>query len=158
MTFKQKNILLVDDQVEILNSLERLLKEEYKIFKSGSGEEALKFLEQVDFAVVLADQRMPGMTGVEFLAESLKIQPDIVRILVTAYADIQASIDAVNKGQIFYYVSKPWEPDDLRLIVQRAVEHHELKKKNEQRLAIVYYIYLLLKAQMHWRFQPLSLL
>ncbi len=132
MSNGKQNILLVDDQVEILNSLERLLKEEYTIFKADNGKDALKFLDETDFAVVLADQRMPEMTGVEFLTKSLAIQPDIVRILVTAYADIQASIDAVNKGQIFYYISKPWEPDDLKLIVQRAVDHFELKRKNEQ--------------------------
>ena len=73
---------------------------------------------------------MPGISGVEFLEKSIKIQPDIVRILITAYADIQASIDAVNKGQIFYYISKPWEPEELRLIVQRAVEQYDLKRKN----------------------------
>jgi len=132
MPENKKNILLVDDQVEILNSLERLLKDDYTIYKTVSGEEALEFMEKTDFAVILADQRMPGMTGVEFLSKSLTIQPDVIRILVTAYADIQASIDAVNKGQIFYYVSKPWEPDDLKLIVQRAVDHFELKRKNEQ--------------------------
>jgi two-component system response regulator HupR/HoxA len=132
MANNNHNILLVDDQVEILNSLERLLKDDYTVFKASSGNDALQLLNDTTFAVVLADQRMPGMTGVEFLEKSLEIQADIVRILVTAYADIQASIDAVNKGKIFYYVSKPWEPDDLRLIVQRAVEHFELKKKNEQ--------------------------
>ena len=132
MSNDKKNILLVDDQVEILNSLERLLKDDYNIFKASSGEGALKFLDQTELSVVLADQRMPGMTGVEFLGTSLTMQPDIIRILVTAYADIQASIDAVNKGQIFYYISKPWEPDDLRLIVQRAIDHYELKKKNVQ--------------------------
>jgi two-component system response regulator HupR/HoxA len=126
------NILLVDDQVEILHALERLLKEDFTIYKAGSGPQALDQLEKIPFAVVLADQRMPGMTGVEFLSHSLTVQPDIVRILITAYADIQASIDAVNKGQIFYYISKPWEPEDLRLIVQRAVDHYLLQKKNRE--------------------------
>jgi len=132
MNNEKINILLVDDQVEILRALERLLKEDYTIYKAGNGPEALDHLAKTPFAVVLADQRMPGMTGVEFLSHSLTIQPDIVRILITAYADIQASIDAVNKGQIFYYISKPWEPEDLRLIVQRAVDHYLLQKKNRE--------------------------
>ena len=129
---KKEKILVVDDQVEILNALERQLKDDYKVYTSSTGEEALGLLEKNLFSVVLADQRMPGMTGVDFLSKSISIQPDIIKILITAYADIQASIDAVNKGQIYYYISKPWEPDELRLIVQRASERYNLQRKNKQ--------------------------
>ncbi len=129
---QKENILIVDDQVEILHALERLLKDEYNVYTASGGEQALQQLDKQRFAVVLADQRMPGMTGVEFLSKSLIIQSDIVRILITAYADIQASIDAVNKGKIYYYISKPWEPEDLRLIVQRAVELYLLQRKNQK--------------------------
>jgi two-component system response regulator HupR/HoxA len=128
----KEKILVVDDQVEILNALERQLKDEYEVYTSSNGKEALDLLKENIFCVVLADQRMPGMTGVEFLSQSLEIQPDIVRILITAYADIQASIDAVNKGQIYYYISKPWEPEELRLIVQRAIERFDLQRQNRQ--------------------------
>lgn len=128
---EKENILIVDDQIEILHALRRLLQEDYQIHMASSGEEALQLLEKIEFTVVIADQRMPGMTGTEFLEKSLLIQPQIVRILITAYADIQASIDAVNKGHIFYYISKPWEPEDLLLIVQRAVEHYDLQRKNQ---------------------------
>ena len=141
------NILVLDDQVEILNALERQLKDEYKVYTSSTGKEALELLQNHQFSLVLADQRMPGMTGVEFLEESIKIQPDIVRILITAYADIQASIDAVNKGQIFYYISKPWEPDDLRLIVQRAVERFNLQQQNKNLTAELQKAYDLLKQE-----------
>lgn len=129
---KKEKILVVDDQIEILNALERQLKDDYKVYTSSNGDEALGLLKKNIFSVVLADQRMPGMTGVDFLSKSISIQPDIVRILITAYADIQASIDAVNKGQIYYYISKPWEPDDLKLIVQNAVERFDLQRKNKQ--------------------------
>ena len=128
----KENILVVDDQVEILNALERQLKDEYNVFTSSNGKEALALLKENTFSVVLADQRMPQMTGVEFLSQSIEIQPDIVRILITAYADIQASIDAVNKGQIYYYISKPWEPDELRLTVQRASERFNLQRQNRE--------------------------
>jgi two-component system response regulator HupR/HoxA len=128
----KENILVVDDQVEILNAIERQLKDEYNVFTSSNGKEALALLKENTFSVVLADQRMPQMTGVEFLSQSIEIQPDIVRILITAYADIQASIDAVNKGQIYYYISKPWEPDELRLIVQRASERFNLQRQNRE--------------------------
>jgi len=126
----KENILVVDDQVEILNALERQLKDEYNVYTSSSGKEGLETLAKNTFSVVLADQRMPGMSGVEFLSQSLSIQPDIVRILITAYADIQASIDAINKGHIYYYISKPWEPEELRLIIQRAVERYDLQRQN----------------------------
>jgi two-component system response regulator HupR/HoxA len=128
----KENILVVDDQVEILNAIERQLKDEYNVFTSSNGKEALALLKENTFSVVLADQRMPQMTGVEFLSQSIEIQPDIVRILITAYADIQASIDAVNKGQIYYYISKPWEPDELRLTVQRASERFNLQRQNRE--------------------------
>jgi two-component system response regulator HupR/HoxA len=129
---KKNKILVVDDQVEILNALERQLKNDYQVYTSASGHEGLELLKKNIFAVVLADQRMPGMTGIDFLSKSISMQPDIVRILITAYADIQASIDAVNKGQIYYYISKPWEPEELRLIIQNAVERYNLQRKNKQ--------------------------
>ncbi|TFH02404.1 MAG: sigma-54-dependent Fis family transcriptional regulator [Calditrichales bacterium] len=126
----KENILIVDDQVEILSALDRLLKEEYNIYTSPSGENALKLLKEKKFSVILADQRMPGMTGVEFMSKSIELQPEIIRILITAYADIEASIDAVNKAKIYYYISKPWEPEELKLIVKRAVERYQLLREN----------------------------
>jgi two-component system, NtrC family, response regulator HupR/HoxA len=129
---KKKSILILDDQPEILNTLERLLKEEYKIFTTTHGEQALKILAKEEIALILADQRMPTITGVEFFSKSMEIQPSSVRILITAYADINASIDAINKGHIFHYISKPWEPDELLIIVRRAIEKYELEQKNKQ--------------------------
>ncbi len=125
-------ILIVDDQPEILNALERLLKEEYQILTAASGSAALEILAKQQVTVILADQRMPGMTGVEFFSRALEQQPDTIRILITAYADITASIDAVNRGQIFYYISKPWEPEELLLIVRRAVEKFRLLRENKE--------------------------
>jgi two-component system, NtrC family, response regulator HupR/HoxA len=127
---KNNSILIVDDQPEILNALERLLKDKYTIFRSESGAEALKILKKNPVQVIISDQRMPQMTGVEFLENSIKIQPDTIKILITAYADINASISAVNKGQIFYYISKPWEDDELLLIVQHAFERYYLIEEN----------------------------
>lgn len=125
-------ILIVDDQPEILNALERLLKEEYQIFTATGGAKALKILAEHKIALILADQRMPTMTGVEFFSKSMQVQPDSVRILITAYADITASIDAINNGQIFHYISKPWEPDDLMIITRRAIEKYDLEQKNKR--------------------------
>jgi len=127
----KKSILIVDDQPEILNALERLLKDKYKIYRSESGSEALEILKKNPVQVIISDQRMPQMTGVEFLEQSIKIRPDAIKLLITAYADINASISAVNKGQIFYYISKPWEDDELFLIVQRAFERYALIEENK---------------------------
>ena len=124
-------ILIVDDQPEILNSLEQLFKNTYRVFRADQGEQALQILKKHDVAVILSDQRMPRMTGVAFLEQALKIQPDAIRILITAYADLLASIEAVNKGHIFYYVSKPWEPEELTLLVSRAVEQYRLVIENK---------------------------
>ena len=128
----KSSVLIVDDQPEILNSLERLLKEKYMVYRASGGDEALNILKKHEVAVILADQRMPGMTGVVFLSRSIDLQPQAIKILVTAYADIDASIAAVNEGQIFYYLSKPWENDELLLIVQRAEEQYNLQKENRQ--------------------------
>jgi len=129
---KKETILIVDDQPEILNAVERLLKEEYRILTAPSGQSALDILQNQRIAVILADQRMPGMTGVEFLSRAIALQPDTVRILITAYADITASIDAVNRGQIYYYISKPWEPEELLLIIRQAVEKFQLQQENRK--------------------------
>ncbi len=130
MSVKTK-ILIVDDQPEILNSLEQLFKTDYGVIRASSGAEALHVLKDEKVAVILSDQRMPRMSGVEFLRQSLEIQPDAVRILITAYADLQASIEAINQGHIYNYVSKPWEPEELILLMRRAVEKYELVQSNK---------------------------
>lgn len=129
-TEKRTSILIVDDQKEIVNSIERLLKDEYRVFKSFNGKSALSILKKNKIAVILADQRMPGMTGIELFLNSLSVSPHSIRIMITAYSDIEASIEAINKGKIFYYVSKPWEPQDLRLIIKRGVEQYQLRQNN----------------------------
>lgn len=125
-------ILIVDDQPEILNSLELLLKKKFTIHRAENGEKAMSVLKQHEVAVIISDQRMPKMTGVEFLSQSLQFRPEAIRILITAYADLQASIEAVNKGHIFYYMSKPWEPDELLLLVQRAIDQYQLVQENKR--------------------------
>ncbi|MBN2416125.1 sigma-54-dependent Fis family transcriptional regulator [bacterium] len=128
----RETVLIVDDQPEILNSLERLFRDEYEVLRASGGREALHLLEAHDPAVILADQRMPAMTGVQLFAQSLTTHPHAIRILITAYADIHASISAVNEGHIFYYVSKPWEPDSLLLIMRRAVERYRMERENRR--------------------------
>ncbi len=127
-----KNALLIlDDQVEILNSLRRIFQKEYDVYISTFGVDALKMLKERKFAVILSDQRMPEMDGVTFLKKSIDLQPEAIRIMITGYADIEASISAVNEAKIYQYVSKPFEPDELKLVVKGAVEKYNLVQHNK---------------------------
>ncbi|CAN5468730.1 hypothetical protein BH10BDE1_BH10BDE1_25620 [soil metagenome] len=119
-------ILCVDDEVDNVDSLERLFRTKYKVLKATSGAEALRHLDKHRVTVIISDQRMPQMTGVEFLAQSLKTHPDAIRILLTGYADIEVVIEAINSGRIYRYVNKPWDPVDLVNTVDKAVERYEL--------------------------------
>lgn len=127
-------ILIVDDEQYVLNSINRTLRDEYNIILSSDGKSAIQVMREQEITAILSDQRMPGMTGSEFFIEARKIQPDTTRVLITAYSDIEAIIQAVNDGHIFYYIEKPWEPENLRLIMQRAIERYQLIRKNNQLL------------------------
>jgi len=124
-------ILIVDDEQHVLNSINRTLRHDYNVILSLDGKSALQVLREQEVSVNLADQRMPGLTGSDFFREAIKIQPDTTRVLITGYSDIEAVVKAVNDGQIYFYIEKPWEPDDLKLIMKRAVERYQLIKDNK---------------------------
>lgn len=129
-------ILCVDDEIDNVDALERLFRKKYTVLKATSGKEALEVLDKNPgpLALIITDQRMPEMTGVEFLEKTLDSHPETIRILLTGYTDLDSVILAVNKGQIFRYLTKPWDPVDLTNTVDHAVEHfllsQELKQKN----------------------------
>lgn len=125
------SVLLIDDEPANLRLLRRVLGAEYDTKLAENGEEGLKILESEKISLIISDQRMPGMTGVQVLEESQKIQPEAIRILLTGYTDIQALIDAINSGRIYKYVQKPWDAEDLKLTVKRAIESLELKQAND---------------------------
>lgn len=127
-------ILIVDDEQYILNSINRTLRHDYNVILALDGKSALQVLREQEVSAILADQRMPGLTGSEFFREAIKIQPDTTRVLITGYSDIEAVVQAVNDGQIFYYIEKPWEPEDLKLVMTRAVERYQLIQKNKELL------------------------
>ncbi len=133
-------ILLVDDEVNITKALRRLLMEydQYDVFTVESGADAVLLLEeQSDFGVIISDQRMPGMTGVEFLARARELTPDAVRILLTGYADIEASISAINQGAVFRYLTKPWKDEELLQVVAEAAHGFWLVAENVRLNALV---------------------
>jgi two-component system sensor histidine kinase/response regulator len=119
-------ILCVDDEADNVDALERLFRTKYKVLKATSGSDALKILDKNRVTLIISDQRMPKMTGVEFLTKSLTTHPDAIRVLLTGYADIEVVIEAINSGQIYRYVNKPWDPVDLVNTVDKAVERYEL--------------------------------
>ena len=123
-------ILVVDDEPANLRTLSRLFREDFEVFTATSGAEALELLKQHDVALLITDQRMPGMTGIELLKNTVSIRPRMVRIILTGYTDVDALVEAINCGQVYRYVAKPWSNDDLRLTVRRALEHYETNKKS----------------------------
>jgi diguanylate cyclase (GGDEF)-like protein len=123
-------LLLVDDEPEIIASLADMYRRSYNVLTASSADEALSVLKKQTVSVIVADQRMPGKTGSELLAEALKIDPDAVRILLTGYADIEAVIQAVNQGKVYFYLTKPWRIDEMDTVITRAIEHNRLLKAN----------------------------
>jgi two-component system sensor histidine kinase/response regulator len=120
------SLLVVDDEVDNVDSLERLFRRKYNVLKTTSATEALELLKKNKVTVIISDQRMPQLTGVELLAESVKIHPNAIRILLTGYTDIESVVAAINSGQIYRYVTKPWDPVDLTNAVEKAVERFEI--------------------------------
>ena len=131
----RRKILIVDDEPSVLNSLKRTLRKEHDVILSQDGFSAIQVLNEQEIAVIIADQRMPKMNGVTLLEKAMEIQPDTARILVTGYSDIQAVIDAINEGNVYYYIHKPWEPEDVRLIIRQAIDRYNLIQTNRSLVA-----------------------
>lgn len=122
-------VLYVDDEVDNLRIFELTFRRDFTILTAQSAKEGLEILSQHPVAVVLSDQKMPGVEGVEFLRRVRELDSRAVRILVTAYGDAQILGDAINDGNIYRYLAKPWEPEDMRLTVQRAIEAYALESE-----------------------------
>jgi two-component system response regulator HupR/HoxA len=125
-------VLIVDDEEAILESLALTLGTEYRVHTATTGEEGLRILEREDIALVIADQNMPGMSGVELLEKVIEYDPRTVRMMLTGYADVSSLARAINTGHVYRYITKPWEPDDLRIDVKRALEAYALAGANVQ--------------------------
>jgi response regulator RpfG family c-di-GMP phosphodiesterase len=125
-------ILFVDDEENVLRSLKRLfMSEAYEVLTALSGGEGLAILKEIEVPVIVSDQRMPVMTGAEFLEKSRQLSPDAVRIILTGYADVEAAIGAINRGGAYRYVSKPWNDSDLLLVIKDAFEKYRLVRENQ---------------------------
>jgi two-component system sensor histidine kinase/response regulator len=140
---EKQTILCVDDEMDNVQALERIFRGKYLVLKATSGMQALKTLDEYpgEVAVIITDQRMPEMTGVEFLERVIDKRPDTYRILLTGYSDMESIVQAVNSGQISRYMTKPWDPVDLQSTVHQFVEKYVFKKDLDQKnkeLAVAY--------------------
>lgn len=129
-------IVCIDDETHNNEAVERLLRKKYQVYSTITPNEGLELIKKHQPAVIISDQRMPQMTGVELLEKSIALSPNSIRLLLTGYTDIESVIAAINEGQIYRYLTKPWEPQDLIITIDKAYETYqlrqELRKQNEQ--------------------------
>lgn len=126
-------LLFVDDEANILSALKRLFRPlGYRIFTAESGAAGLQVFEQNTIDLVISDMRMPEMNGAQFLEQVRQKWPDAVRILLTGYADVTSTIDAINKGEIYRYIAKPWDDNDITMTVKHALERKKLELEKQR--------------------------
>ncbi|TWT79444.1 Hydrogenase transcriptional regulatory protein hupR1 [Planctomycetes bacterium CA13] len=118
-------ILIVDDEPDVLFSLAALLRRDFQVYTAASGSEALEVMAEHPVHVIMTDQRMPAMTGVELMQRVCAEYPQAVRIVFTGYADTRAVVDAINSGDLYRYITKPWDPDDLVDLLRDAASQHD---------------------------------
>lgn len=130
----ERAVLFVDDEAHILNSLKRLLrKEPYRFLAAESGEEGLEVLaENPEIQMVVTDQRMPGMCGTEFLAKVRALYPDTVRIVLSGFAEASAIVDAINEGEVYRFIGKPWNDENLKATFRQCLQHYDILQENKQ--------------------------
>lgn len=131
-------ILLVDDEPNVISALERALMDEpYTIYSAESGEKGLELLGRTKVKVIVSDERMPGMGGAEFLSRVKELHPLVVRIMLTGQASIESTMKAVNKGEIYRFLIKPWDDAELILSLRSAVEKYDMEEENRRLLRTV---------------------
>lgn len=132
---KKPKMLVVDDEPDNLDLLYRTFRRDFNVLRAESGVVALKVLaSEGEVAVIISDQRMPEMKGTEFLSKTVPQFPDTMRIILTGFTDVEDLVEAINSGQVYKYITKPWDPNELKAVVQRAVETYDLLKQRTDEL------------------------
>jgi response regulator RpfG family c-di-GMP phosphodiesterase len=131
MTDKELNILYIDDEVNNLTAFKANFRRYYQVYTAESAEEGKKILKEKKIHIIITDQRMPNLTGVEFLASILSEYPDPIRILLTGYTDTETVIEAINKGQVYRYIMKPFNEAELKITLDNAFEVYHLREENK---------------------------
>ena len=124
------NVLYIDDEPHNLTAFKAAFRRDYNIFLAESADQARQVLDMYEIHIILSDQRMPVMTGIEFFESILEVHPQPIRILITGYTDVNAVIDAINRGQVYKYLSKPWNENDIRIFINTAFEVYNLRREN----------------------------
>jgi len=133
MSEAERAILCVDDEEGILNSLKRLLrKEPYKIFTAAGGVAGLELLSQHPVQIVISDQRMPGMSGTQFLQEVKKEWPDTIRVILSGYAEADSILESINQGEVYRFLAKPWKDESLKATIRQCFDHYDMIQENHQ--------------------------
>lgn len=128
-------LMVVDDELHNLDLLYRTFRREFQVYKASSGVEALQVLDEVgEMAIIISDQRMPGMNGTELLSKTVAQYPDTIRIVLTGYTDVEDLVEAINSGKVFKYITKPWDSDQLKMTVQQAAETYQVIKQRTDEL------------------------
>lgn len=128
-------ILVVDDESHHLDSLYRTFRRDYQILRANGGGEALDLIRHLPVDLIITDQRMPDMSGLDLLERSLEYCPEAIRFILTAYTDIQDLLQAINSGIVYRYITKPWDPEELKIAVTRALQAHDLRRENQRLLS-----------------------
>ena len=130
---RQRTLLLVDDEINVVSALKRLLRlDGYRILSANSGQQGLEMLADNAVDIIVSDQRMPGMSGVDFLRQAKILYPDTIRIVLSGYTELKSVTDAINEGAVYRFLTKPWEDSQLRTFIREAFEHKELADENAQ--------------------------
>lgn len=129
---EEKVLLYVDDEEKNLSSFKAVFRKDYKIFVAKSASEGLEILKTTNVQIVVSDQRMPNVTGVEFLEKIADNSPEIIRIIITGFSDYEAIIDSINKAKVYKYIPKPWKKEDFKELLDKAFELYHLREKNNQ--------------------------
>lgn len=128
---KHINILYIDDEVHNLYAFKASFRREFNVFIAESTSDAMDIIRNKEIHIIISDQRMPQMTGIEFFEQLLHEYPDPIRMLLTGYTDINAVIDAINKGQVYNYFTKPWNEEVLRSHILKAFDIYKLRQENK---------------------------
>ncbi len=128
---RKYGILYVDDETDNLTVFKAAFRRHYNIYVANSAKEGMSILSQFDIQLIITDQRMPGITGIEFLITAVEKHPKIIRMILTGYSDIDVVIQSINQGHIYRYISKPWDKKELKMIIDNALETYCLKNENQ---------------------------
>ncbi len=128
-------LMVVDDEPDNLDLLYRTFRRDFQVFRAENGPKALEVLNQMgEMAIIISDQRMPGMNGTELLSRTVEQFPDTIRIVLTGYTDVEDLVEAINAGKVFKYITKPWEPEKLKAVVQQAAETYRVIRQRTDAL------------------------